>query len=122
MAQNELKRYKERLLQLRGRLTGEVERIIEAVQQDMQAPGTISNLPSHPADQAPDGLDVEVDLLRNEQDILKEVDAALARIEEGSFGRCRRCERVIDARRLDAIPFTAYCVNCASAVEELTAG
>jgi DnaK suppressor protein len=122
MAQHDLQRYKQRLLQLRGRLTGEVERIIEAVQQDMQAPGTISNLPIHPADQATDGLDVEVDLLRNEQDILKDVDAALLRIEEGTFGKCERCKRAIDARRLEAIPFTPYCVNCASAVEALTAG
>jgi RNA polymerase-binding protein DksA len=122
MPQHDLQHFKQRLLQLRGRLTGEVERIIEAVQQDMQAPGTISNLPIHPADQATDGLDVEVDLLRNEQDILKEVDAALVRIEERTFGKCQRCERPIDSRRLDAIPFTPYCVDCASAVEQLTAG
>ena len=93
MPQRDLNRYKQKLLLLRGRLTGEVERIIEAVQQDVQAPGTISNLPVHPADQASDGLDVEVDILKNEQDILREVDEALGRFAEGTFGECQRCGR-----------------------------
>ena len=117
MAPRNLDRYKQRLLQLRGRLTGEVERIIEAVQQDVQAPGTIAHLPVHPADLANDGLDVEVDILKNEQDILREVDEALARINDGSYGACQRCRQPIDAQRLDAIPFTPYCVSCAAKVE-----
>ena len=121
MPNRDMDRYKEKLLLLRGRLTGEVERIIEAVQQDVQAPGTISHLPVHPADQANDGLDVEVDILKNEQDILREVDEALHRIEKGAYGNCLRCGRAIDTQRLNAIPFTAYCVECAAKVEALTA-
>ena len=120
MPQRDLNRYKQKLLLLRGRLTGEVDRIIEAVQQDVQPPGTISNLPVHPADQANDGLDVEVDILKNEQDILREVDEALGRVEDGTFGRCQRCEQSIDPQRLDAIPFTPYCVRCAGEVESMT--
>jgi RNA polymerase-binding protein DksA len=117
MSHSDLERYKQVLLALRGRLTGEVERIIEAVQQDVQAPGTISHLPVHPADLASDGLDVEVDILKNEQDILKEVDEALLRIQERTYGGCQQCGRPIDVNRLDAIPFTAYCVGCAAQVE-----
>ncbi len=119
MPPRDLDRYKQRLLQLRGRLTGEVERIIEAVQQDVQAPGTIAHLPVHPADQANDGLDVEVDILKNEQDILREVDEALSRINDGNFGACQRCGHAIDGQRLDAIPFTAYCVSCATVMESV---
>lgn len=121
MPHRDVNRYKQKLLLLRGRLTGEVERIIEAVQQDVISPGTISNLPVHPADQANDGLDVEVDILKNEQDILRDVDEALGRIEAGTYGECQRCGRTIDAKRLDAIPFTPYCVECAAQVESLTA-
>ena len=113
----DLDHYQKTLLALRGRLTGEVDRIVEAVQQDVQAPGTISNLPVHPADQASDVLDVEVDLLKNEQDILREVDEALTRIRDGKFGICQRCETPISPQRLDAIPFTPYCVRCAAEVE-----
>jgi RNA polymerase-binding transcription factor DksA len=119
MPPRDLDRYKQKLLQLRGRLTGEVERIIEAVQQDVQAPGTIAHLPVHPADQANDGLDVEVDILKNEQDILREVDEALERIVDGSYGKCQRCNQAIDVQRLDAIPFTPYCVSCAAKMESV---
>jgi RNA polymerase-binding transcription factor DksA len=119
MAHRDLDRYKKKLVQLRGRLTGEVERIIEAVQQDVQAPGTIAHLPVHPADQANDGLDVEVDLLKNEQDILREVDESLQRINDGSYGACQRCGQAIDNQRLDAIPFTPYCVACAAKMESV---
>jgi DnaK suppressor protein len=118
MAERNLERFKQKLLLLRQRLTGEVERIIEAVQQDVQPPGTISHLPVHPADQAADGLDVEVDILKNEQDILKDVEAALVRVEDGTYGTCERCKRSIDMQRLDAIPFTSYCVNCAGKMEQ----
>jgi DnaK suppressor protein len=119
MTSRDVQRYKDSLLQLRGRLTGEVERIIEAVQQDVQSPGTISNLPVHPADQANDGLDVEVDILKNEQDILQDVDDALRRIGDGTYGTCQQCDRPIDVKRLDAIPFTPYCVECAAKAEQL---
>lgn len=118
MSQRNLDRYKQSLLNLRHRLTGEVERIIEAVQQDTNAPGTIAHLPVHPADQAADGLDVAVDILKNEQDILRDVDAALSRIEDGTYGVCQSCERTIDMQRLDAIPFTPYCVACAGKMEQ----
>jgi RNA polymerase-binding protein DksA len=121
MSPSDLDRYKQALLQLRGRLTGEVERIIEAVQQDVQAPGTISHLPVHPADLANDGLDVEVDILKNEQDILKDVDEALKRIAARSYGACQQCGRPIDVRRLEAIPFTPYCLECAAKLESLGA-
>ncbi len=120
MTRQDLERYKTKLLDLRGRLTGEVQRIIEAVQQDVQSPGTISNLPVHPADQASDGLDVEVDILKIEQDFLIAIDESLNRISDGTYGTCQQCGRTIDVQRLDAIPFTPYCVTCAASVESTT--
>ena len=119
MATLNIEKYKQKLLNLRGRLTGEVERIIQAVQEDTMPTGTVSHVPTHPADEAPDSLDVEVDLLRNEQDILRNVEAALMRIEGGNYGVCQQCEKSIDQQRLDAIPFTPYCVGCAAKVEKL---
>lgn len=43
---------------------------------------------------------------------LAEVDAALERIARGSYGRCARCGRVIDAERLRALPWATACVIC----------
>ncbi|MBB2699959.1 UNVERIFIED_ORG: RNA polymerase-binding transcription factor DksA [Rhizobium esperanzae] len=41
------------------------------------------------------------------------IDAALERLNHGSFGRCVRCLDPMDPGRLEAIPYTPYCVTCA---------
>jgi DnaK suppressor protein len=53
-------------------------------------------------------------LNRNTLDIklLREVQAALRRIEQGTYGVCYECEEPISAKRLDAVPWAKYCVSC----------
>ena len=46
------------------------------------------------------------------------VDAALARLDAGSFGRCLRCGNEIAAGRLEALPWAAYCIACQKLVAE----
>jgi RNA polymerase-binding transcription factor DksA len=48
---------------------------------------------------------------------LAQLDAALARIDSGVYGRCVRCHQSIGIVRLEAIPETAYCVACEREVE-----
>ncbi|NCF25467.1 MAG: TraR/DksA family transcriptional regulator [Gammaproteobacteria bacterium] len=48
---------------------------------------------------------------------LREIDAALRRIDEGSYGNCERCEEPVDPRRLDADPTARLCIDCASRSE-----
>jgi DnaK suppressor protein len=48
---------------------------------------------------------------------LDEVDAALARLREGTYGRCCRCRRRIPIARLEALPATPHCIGCARAAE-----
>ena len=45
---------------------------------------------------------------------LREIDAALRRIDEGSYGDCERCEEPINPRRLEADPTARLCIDCAS--------
>ena len=45
---------------------------------------------------------------------LRETDAALRRIDEGSYGDCQRCEEAINPRRLDADPTARLCIDCVS--------
>ena len=54
-----------------------------------------------------------------EQDyrLLREVEAALGRLRGGTFGICRRCEEEIAPKRLQAIPWAAYCVSCQEKAE-----
>jgi DnaK suppressor protein len=48
---------------------------------------------------------------RNEQH-LAAVDAALARLDDGTYGTCARCGRPIAPDRLDALPWAAHCIEC----------
>lgn len=48
---------------------------------------------------------------------LREIDAALRRIDDGSYGDCERCDAPINPRRLDADPTARLCIDCASSAE-----
>jgi len=45
------------------------------------------------------------------------VDEALARLDAGTFGACRRCGKEIASARLEALPWAAYCIDCQRAVD-----
>jgi DnaK suppressor protein len=47
-----------------------------------------------------------------EQQLLRMVESALDRIRDGSFGQCVSCRNEIDRRRLEAVPWTPYCIQC----------
>jgi RNA polymerase-binding transcription factor DksA len=53
---------------------------------------------------------------------IREINAALDRIADGTYGRCIHCGRVIDIDRLAVLPETALCVRCAGALERTRAG
>ncbi|MGH8359740.1 MAG: TraR/DksA family transcriptional regulator [Pseudomonas sp.] len=46
------------------------------------------------------------------ESLLRETNAALDRIDAGTFGECLNCGQQISARRLEAIPWTRYCITC----------
>src|SRR5207244_8520631 len=50
--------------------------------------------------------------LDRESNLLRNVRAALRRIEEGTFGVCLHCEEDISPKRLAAVPWTAFCIQC----------
>ena len=47
-----------------------------------------------------------------ERVLLQQIDQALIRVEEGGFGLCSNCGNPIPEKRLDAVPWTPYCVDC----------
>ncbi len=77
-------------------------------------------------EKTPDALD-EVQLagerelaIRNldrESSLLRSVRGALARIADGSYGICLHCEEEIKPKRLDAVPWTKYCIRCQEAAD-----
>ncbi len=60
----------------------------------------------------------QLGLIKNEDEILREVHAALHRMEEGVFGICEGCSLVIPERRLAALPYARYCLDCQQRAEK----
>ena len=54
----------------------------------------------------------------NERQLLGMVEAALGRMREGVFGECINCGNDINAKRLEAVPWTRYCINCQEKQEQ----
>jgi DnaK suppressor protein len=51
------------------------------------------------------------------QSILAQVNAAIERMNEGTYGICQRCGKPINSERLEAFPYVAYCIECQSNLE-----
>ena len=73
----------------------------------------------HIADSASETYMRELDggLEENAEHILGEIDAALGRIVDGTFGRCTACGRQIDEERLEAVPYAPLCIDDKRALE-----
>jgi DnaK suppressor protein len=109
--------YHNTLLLLRARLLGDMSQMEDnALNKDRirttAMPMSMAELGSDNTEQ-----ELTLDLLGNEQEVLEQIEAALVRIDDGSYGRCEACGRGIAKARLDAIPYTALCVKCASRQE-----
>jgi DnaK suppressor protein len=106
----------------------EFRKLLEAKRKELMAGGSdreeilIQNA-AEDFDRLQQQLNREVAIrnLDRESKLLKEVEAALKRIEEGTFGVCLRCEEDIPEKRLKALPWAAYCVSCQEQVDRLRA-
>ena len=67
-----------------------------------------------PIDVASQSLDKEIlfELSGNSHDTIGQIEAALRKIEKGIYGRCELCRQPIPKKRIKALPFARYCVNC----------
>jgi DnaK suppressor protein len=79
-----------------------------------------TRMPMHMAELGSENFDQELtlSLLGSERNALNQIEAAIKRVEEGSYGRCDRCSVRIPKARLQALPYAAQCVRCASKQEE----
>jgi DnaK suppressor protein len=70
---------------------------------------------NHQADDASEAFDQAADLAirANAERLLYQVERALQRLDHGTYGVCRNCGQTISAERLEAIPYTRYCMECA---------
>jgi RNA polymerase-binding protein DksA len=113
--------FRSTLMHLRSRLRGDLDQMTdEAFQRTLpEGSGNLSNLPIHLADVGTENYDHEftLGLIENEQAILGQIDEALGRIDKGSFGLCAECQEPIARPRLQALPYTPHCIECARKLE-----
>ena len=118
MTNNNFALHRERLLVLRARLLGDMTQMEDnALNKD----GTkTTSMPTSMAELGSDNSDQELtlSLLGSDKDSLDQIETAIQRIEDGSYGRCEECGGKIPKSRLDAIPYAAQCVRCASQQED----
>lgn len=109
----QLAQFKEQLLTLRERVSGEYTALsrdnLEANQRDASL-----------SDQGTDTFDreMELNMMGSEQEVLFEIDAALRRIEKGLFGVCELTGDPIPLERLKALPYVRYTVEAQSELEK----
>ncbi len=117
MKKTESKVYKNQLLVLRARLRGDVTGLTEAAlgQTRSESNGDLSRMPIHMADMGTDAFEQEftLSLLEHDGTVLDQIEGALERIEDGTYGVCTECESKIPKTRLNVLPFTPHCVKCA---------
>jgi RNA polymerase-binding protein DksA len=118
---DEMESFRKTLVSLRARLRGDLDQMTDEALRRTQpeSSGNLSNVPLHMADVGTENYDQEftLGLIENEQTTLEQVQAALSRIEAGTFGRCQECGEPIAKQRLQALPYTKHCIQCARKLE-----
>ena len=106
LSKKDLDLYKKMLLQLRAKIAGDLQQI-EGDTLSGNQPGNGGEL-SDVADMATDNYDRELNigLASNEQQLLNDIDVALKRIEDGTYGICEIYGTSIPQKRLLAMPYT----------------
>lgn len=115
-------RFKQILLEKRKEIVGSVNEMKdEALNKSrLDAAGDLSSMPIHMADIGTDNYEQEfaLGLMDSERKLLKEIDDALGRIEQRTYGVCEATDKPIAKARLEAKPWARYCVKYARMLEE----
>ena len=117
----QVKQFRQLLITERVKLAEEIKTIArEASTSPRDASGDLSAYTVHMADMAADTYDRELsmNLVSSEQELLYQIDDALKRLDDGSFGICQQCSQPIAMSRLKAVPYASLCIACQRAKEQ----
>jgi RNA polymerase-binding protein DksA len=116
----ETDRFRDMLLEERKRVEAALENLHEETAGSLsEESGEETAYDNHLADTATETYDRELDytLEENSGHVLAEIDAALKRIEEGTYGVCTNCGKEIPVERLEALPWATLCIDCQRGLE-----
>jgi DnaK suppressor protein len=108
MDKRKMKAYRDRLLARRESLFSQVtEAEMSSRERDLEAT-------QDPADMAANAYTKEllISMSANDRKLLQLIDEALERVEKGEYGDCVNCGEPVSEKRLDAVPWTRYCLKC----------
>ncbi len=112
--------YKKVLLKTKDQIAGDIRTLSdENAGSGNDKSGDVSGHALHMADVATDMYDREftLGLASNDRELLYDIDEALNRIQDGSFGVCAECKKSIPITRLKAIPHARLCLKCQEKLE-----
>ncbi|MDP9374397.1 MAG: TraR/DksA C4-type zinc finger protein [Chloroflexota bacterium] len=109
-------RLEEERERLRADLQGLGDEVVALGQDQAVLGGSASN---HIADHGTDVMEQEKDLvlMSNLEERLRDIDRALERMDEGTYGTCERCGKSIAPERLEALPYATLCIDCKAIVD-----
>ena len=122
MNKTELKKFKQRLMAERERILNDLNRLQDDTlkQSPRDSSGNLSGYAIHIADAADEDYtrSFNLNLASNKQQILHEIDAALDKIEDKTYGDCENCGGRITQKRLKAKPMARFCLKCVREMEK----
>lgn len=101
----------------RAALETERARLLEEIGEAIQAPDQMTY--GSQAAAASQVFEQQRDLALRDRAVqhLAQVDAAIARLDDGTYGQCTRCGKAIPKGRLEALPWAAHCIDCQTAID-----
>jgi len=122
LADRNLKRFKDLLLERRKQVLAELSELEEVYlgKNRRESAGDVSGYSTHPADQGSDEAMRDAAFGRGEAsgNALEEIDEALERVESGEYGRCETCGADIPDARLEVLPDARLCLKCQEDLEK----
>lgn len=117
MKPTRLEKAKKRLQERSEAVRADIRRELEKSDQEQYS--TLTGQISDAGEESVAHLLVDVNLAEISRDVheLRELEAALARVEKGTYGNCIDCGTTIDEKRLDAVPAAPRCFSCQVAFE-----
>lgn len=116
MRTTELSKYKDKLIETRIQLTQTMSSMANEALKPQEGGSDSENSADFGSDQFEQ--EFTLGLMENEQLVVKEIDGALARIEDGTFGVCEGSGEKIPKARLEALPWARYTVDYQERVEK----
>ncbi|MEJ2055894.1 MAG: TraR/DksA C4-type zinc finger protein [Calditrichaceae bacterium] len=114
MTEEKLNHYRDLLLRMRQDTQAKEEHYRNRLEENPADYESGNKFAFHIADEGTEGMEREKEsmMYAREERTLREIDAALDRVEKGDYGKCENCGKQISDERLESVPVTTLCAEC----------